>query len=237
MKSNNEEQFTQIPNSLMSNKQLTDADKLTLGLILSWIKNNKECFMGNEYIADKLGISKNAASIRIKRLEKIGCIKLRYTYKEGKKEVDKRYITLLSLTPQVSSETQEVSSDTRDVSSFTRRGIVQETMGYRPTDEGVSSKLGGIKQDILNNVLDNILDKELDKELNKKKSVELTKFDKEQLLLVMNDNKAPDKVISLVKILIIDGSEFLTRNSKELILQHKHYFKGKLIESLIQELI
>jgi hypothetical protein len=144
---NNQEQFTQIPNSLMSNKNLTDQDKLTLGLILSWIRNNKDCFMGNEYIAERLGITKNAASIRILRLEKIGCIKLNYTYKEGKKEVDKRFITLL-------------------------KGIVHETKGYCPTDEEVSSKQGGIIQPLLNNELNKELHKVSHKELNNENSVE-----------------------------------------------------------------
>jgi hypothetical protein len=160
-----EEQFTQIPHSLMSDKDLTDQDKLTLGLILSWVKNNKECFMGNEYIAERLGITKNAASIRVLRLEKIGCIKLNYTYKEGKKEVDKRIITLLSLTPQV-------SSDRQDVSSRRRKGIVSQTKGSRPTDDGVSSKQGGIIQPLLDNLKDKVLHNLPHKELNKEISVE-----------------------------------------------------------------
>jgi hypothetical protein len=165
MSTKKQENFTSIPNSLMSNRDLTDQDKLTLGLILSWVGNNKECFMGNEHIAEKMGISKNAASIRILRLEKIGCISLRYTYKEGKKEVDKRYITLLSLTPQVSSTTRDVSSDRQE-------GIVHETKGYRPTDEEVSSKQGGIKQSLLDNVLDNLKDNLPHKELYNEISIE-----------------------------------------------------------------
>lgn len=147
-----EETFTMIPHSLMSRKDLTDQDKLTLGVILSFIKNGKEVFIGNDTLGNMLGITKNAASIRILRLEKIGCISLRYTYKEGKKEVDKRYITLLSTTPQVSSPKQEVSS-------HRQRGIVPETKGYRPTDEEVSSKQGGIIQPDNTNVLDKELNK------------------------------------------------------------------------------
>jgi hypothetical protein len=87
---------------------------------------------------------------------------LRYTYKPGKKEVDKRFITILSLTPNVSSQGQGVSSDRQG-------GIVQETIGYRPTDEGVSSKQGGTIQDLLNNRLNNVLDNELDKLLDNEK--------------------------------------------------------------------
>jgi len=176
---NNLEQFTQIPKSLMSNKDLTDSDKLTLGLILSWFKNNKECFMGNEYIAEMMGISKNAASIRIKRLEKIGCISLRYTYREGTKEVDKRFITLLSMTPKVSSDRQEVSSRRR-------RGVVSETKGYRPTDDEVSSKQGGIIQPLLDNLKDKVLHNLPHKELNNEISLE---EELEQIINLINENK------------------------------------------------
>jgi DNA-binding MarR family transcriptional regulator len=225
----NKEQFTSIPHSLMANEHLTDQDKLTLGLILSFIKNDKECFMGNEYIAERMGISKNAASIRVKRLEKLGCISLRYTYKEGTNMVDKRYITLLSLTPKVSSTKRDVSSDRRE-------GIVHETKGYRPTDEGVSSKLGGIIQPYYTSVLDNVVDKSLDKVLNKENSVELTNFEREQLLLVLDNITAPDRVLSLVRTLITDGAGYLTSKNKELVLQHKNQFKGKLLQQVIQQL-
>lgn len=167
METNKQEQFTMIPHSLMSNKDLTDQDKLTLGLILSFINNDKECYMGNEYLSEKMGISKNAASKRLKRLKELGCIELEYVYKEGKKEVEKRYIKLLSLTPKVSSDRLHLSSDRRHVSSDRREGIVPQTTGYRPTDEGVSSKVGGIIQPLLDNVLNNELDNILNKTLNK----------------------------------------------------------------------
>jgi hypothetical protein len=176
---NNVEQFTQISHSLMSNKDLTDQDKLTLGLILSWVKNDKECFMGNEYIAEMMGISKNAASIRIKRLEKIGCISLRYTYREGTKEVDKRFITLLSMTPQVSSDRQQVSSRRR-------RGIVSQTKGSRPTDDEVSSKQGGIIQPDYTSLLNNELKKLPHNVLNNEISLE---EQLEQIINLINENK------------------------------------------------
>jgi hypothetical protein len=226
---NKEEQFTRIPHSLMSNEHLTDQDKLTLGVILSFIKNGKECYIGNDKLGKMLGITKNAASSRVLRLEKIGCVALRYTYKEGTKLVDKRYITLLSLTPKVSSTKRDVSSDRRE-------GIVHETKGYSPTDEGVSSKLGGIIQPYYTSVLDNVVDKSLDKVLNNENSVELTNFEREQLLLVLDNINAPDRVLGLVRTLITDGSGYLNSKNKELVLQHKNQFKGKLLQQVIQQL-
>lgn len=156
---NKQENYTSIPHSLMCRKDLTDQDKLTLGVIISFINNDKECFIGNDRLGDMLGISKNAASKRILRLQELGCITLKYTYKDGKKEVDKRYITFVSFEPQVCPDRIE--------------GIVPQTIGYSPTDDrvwsdrthGVCPKVGGIKQPLLlNNLKDNVLDNTQNKE-------------------------------------------------------------------------
>jgi hypothetical protein len=68
-------------------------------------------------------------------------------------------------------------------------------------------------------------------------SVELTNFDREQLLLILDEMNAPDRVLSLVKTLITDGAGYLTPKNKELVLQHKNYFKGKLFQQVIQQLL
>jgi len=216
MKKNSEQTFIQIPHLLMSNKDLTDQDKLTLGLILSFIKNDKECYMGNEYIAEKLGITKNAASSRVLRLEKLGCISLRYTYKEGTRLVDKRYITLLSLTPKVSSTKRDVSSDRRE-------GIVHETKGYSPTDDGVSSKLGGIIQPYYTSVLDNVVDKSLDKGLdNENLTLETIDYNLKLLKdnLLINSNIPTE--IKDIALQLVEGP--ITSKQKDKLEQNKHYF-------------
>lgn len=157
---NETEQFFKMPHSLSSNAKLNDGEKLTLALIKSWIDNDQECFMSNQYIGNVLGCSRNAASKRIQKLEKLGCIELRYEYVEGKKECDKRYITFISFEPQVSpDELQGISSETIGVSS--------QEIGYVPTDDSVSPdrrgevspEVGGIIQSSL---LDNSLNNELD---------------------------------------------------------------------------
>jgi DNA-binding Lrp family transcriptional regulator len=151
MKNKQDEQFTMIPHSLMSSKHLTDQDKTTLAIIMSFVNNDKECYIGNDRLGDMLGISKNAASKRILRLESLGCISLRYTYKPNKKEVDKRYITFITIEPQVTPDKVE--------------GITSQTIPYSPTDdtpspdrrEEVSPKVGGIIQpSLLNNLKNNI---------------------------------------------------------------------------------
>ena len=67
--------------------------------------------------------------------------------------------------------------------------------------------------------------------------VELTKFEKEQLLLVLDNINAPDRVLSLVRTLITDGAGYLTSRNRELILQNRIYFnQGKLLPKVIQQL-
>jgi DNA-binding Lrp family transcriptional regulator len=160
-KNKQEEQFTMIPHSLMGRKDLTDQDKLTLGVILSFVNNDKECYIGNDRFGNILGISKKAVSKRVLRLESLGCIKLDYTYKEGKKEVDKRFITFITIEPQVSPVSgQGISSQETRVS--------HQEIGYLLTDdrvspvgrEEVSPKGGGIIQpSLLDNLLNNSLNK------------------------------------------------------------------------------
>lgn len=213
-----EEQFTIIPYSLMSNKDLTDQDKLTLGIILSFIKNGKECYIGNDTLGEMLGITKNAASIRILRLEKISCISLRYTYKPNTKYVDKRYITLLSLTPKVSSDGQQVSS-------HRRRDIVSQTKRSRPTDEEISSKDGGIIQPDYTSVLDKELDNLPHKLLHKENPVEkLNQFEVTELIKIIKSKRIPESVedyfISFIK------NEDITRKNKSQILKYENTYQN-----------
>ena len=94
MKNFKDHTFTRLYHSLLAQPNLTDSDKITISVILSWTENERECFMGNDYIAELMGITRAAASKRINRLKNLGIIDVRYTYKKGKKEIDKRFITI-----------------------------------------------------------------------------------------------------------------------------------------------
>ena len=178
MNNDKQEQFTKVPNWLMSKKNMTDQDKLTLSIILSYINNNKECFIGNDGLSKMLGISKNAASNRIKKLEAGGYIKLHYTFQEGKKEIDRRYITLLpfpteeeGVVPQTTGivpQTIGIVSQTIGVVPQTI-GVVPQTTGYGLTDEGCgfTDDRYGLNLEVLDKILDNRLDNPLDNKLKK----------------------------------------------------------------------
>jgi hypothetical protein len=52
----------------------------------------------------------------------------------------------------------------------------------------------------------------------------------------MNNVNAPERVLSLVKTLITDGPGYLTKSNRELVVQHKNHFKGKVFEKVLQQL-
>jgi hypothetical protein len=56
---------------------------------------NSECFASNSYFANLYGKSKTSISNWISELVKYKYISLRFTYKEGTKEIDNRYIKIL----------------------------------------------------------------------------------------------------------------------------------------------
>jgi len=142
--------FTPIYHSLLAQPNLTDADKITISIILSWTENERECYMGNDYLGEFMGITRAAASKRINRLKNLGIIYVRYTYKKGKREVDKRFITINDQFLEilgVSPDRRGVSPDRRGVSPE-RIGVSPKRIGVSPERRGVSSEVGGIIKDI-----------------------------------------------------------------------------------------
>ena len=76
-------------------KDLTPNAKLLYAEITALENMNGRCFANNKYFADLYGVSKTSVSKWISQLESFNCIKTVYIYKEGSKEIDKRYITTL----------------------------------------------------------------------------------------------------------------------------------------------
>ena len=69
--------------------------KLLYAEITALCGMNAECFASNKYFSDLYGKSKTSISVWISELVKYGYIKVRYTYKEGTKEILNRYISIL----------------------------------------------------------------------------------------------------------------------------------------------
>ena len=75
---------------------ITPNAKLLYAEITAFCNMNGECFASNRYFAELYGKSKTTISNWIRELKEKGFIKTSYTYREGSKEIDKRYIKILN---------------------------------------------------------------------------------------------------------------------------------------------
>ena len=74
---------------------ITPNAKLLYAEITAFCDMNGECFASNRYFATLYNKSKVTISKWVKELSENGFIETSYTYKEGTKEIDKRYIRIL----------------------------------------------------------------------------------------------------------------------------------------------
>ena len=77
------------------NQNLTPNAKLLYAEITALINMNGVCFAGNSYFANLYGKTKTTVSKWVSELVKEGFIELSFTYKEGSKEIDNRYIRII----------------------------------------------------------------------------------------------------------------------------------------------
>ena len=74
---------------------ITPNAKLLYAEITAFCNMNGECFASNKYFSELYGKSKVTISNWIRELKENGFIETSYTYKNGSKEIDKRYIKIL----------------------------------------------------------------------------------------------------------------------------------------------
>ena len=77
------------------NQNLTPNAKLLYAEITALINMNGVCFASNSYFAKLYGKTKTTISKWVGELVKEGFIELSFTYKEGSKEIDNRYIRII----------------------------------------------------------------------------------------------------------------------------------------------
>lgn len=77
---------------ILLNKELSINEKTVLAMVMSFSKNEGSCFMGNQYIAEILNVSKDRASRIVSGLKKKGFIDIEYKYKENSKEIESRIL-------------------------------------------------------------------------------------------------------------------------------------------------
>ncbi len=64
--------FTQVPNFILKNKNLTVGEKITVAMFLSYTWHNDSCFPGQERLAEDIGVTRQSVNTFIKGLEKKG---------------------------------------------------------------------------------------------------------------------------------------------------------------------
>ena len=68
--------FTQLPNFILRNPDISIGAKTTFALFLSYAWNNNRCFPGQERLAQSLGMSIGSVSAFIKELEACNLIEI-----------------------------------------------------------------------------------------------------------------------------------------------------------------
>ena len=85
-----------IPANVRYDKDLTDGAKLLYGEITALCNEKGYCWANNSYFSELYGVSKVTISNWIRQLREKGYIESEIIYKEGTKEIDKRYIKILN---------------------------------------------------------------------------------------------------------------------------------------------
>ena len=209
-----------------------------IGRIRHWCNQNKkvkkkDCynigcwwsgFMSSKEFAKQLGVPSKTIEKHLSKLLKDGII-IKGVF--NKKGFDRTGWYRVNPNPPI----EECISPNRvdDLPNQSKSISPNRVNAFPPTEETIpvsTSVSKTISQSVSNSVSNSV-----------SKNVELTKFEQEQLLLVLDTIKAPEGLLSLVRTLITDGAGYLTSKNRELVLQHKNYFnKGKLLQQVIQQL-
>lgn len=95
MEDNKKSYYAIIPANVRYDETLTANAKLLYGEISALCNEKGYCWATNQYFADLYKVSKTSISKWISLLESKGYIESRLIYKEGTKEIENRYITIV----------------------------------------------------------------------------------------------------------------------------------------------
>lgn len=96
MEKMNKSYYAIIPANVRYDKDLPPNAKLLYGEITALCNERGYCWAENKYFAELYNVSKTSISKWISALTEKGYIQSKLTYKEGSKEIDKRYITIVN---------------------------------------------------------------------------------------------------------------------------------------------
>ena len=81
-----------IPFEILTDKNLSDKEKIILSIVIFLCKENEECFCSNKNLSELLNISITQVSKLINSLDKKGYIELKMIYKSNSKQIQNRKI-------------------------------------------------------------------------------------------------------------------------------------------------
>ncbi len=87
------ERFYKVYDCVLADERLSYPEKILYGVVVRLAMNSeKRCFASNKALAEIMGSSKSSVGRWLDELERFGYIKRRLQYRQGMKNVDKRYI-------------------------------------------------------------------------------------------------------------------------------------------------
>lgn len=99
-KMENPNYYSIIPADVRYDTRLTPNSKLLYAEITALANMNGKCFATNDYFAKLYCVSKTSISKWVSQLVEFGYIQSEIIYKDGSKEIEKRYLTILKYPPQ-----------------------------------------------------------------------------------------------------------------------------------------
>ena len=127
-------------------KNLTPNAKLLFAEITALCNMNGQCFASNRYFADLYGKSKTSISKWISQLVAFGYVSVAYTYKEGSKEIDNRYISILNggieekLNAPIKEKLKDNTTNTNTNITYSNKASIR-TWERRNKDQSNKSKI------------------------------------------------------------------------------------------------
>src|SRR5699024_2171996 len=85
-----------VPANVRYDKRLTNGAKLLYGEITALCNQEGYCWANNSYFSKLYEVSNTTISTWVSQLEKCGYIKRTIEYKEGTKEIFRRYLSILN---------------------------------------------------------------------------------------------------------------------------------------------
>ena len=118
------------------NQNLTPNAKLLYAEITALINMNGVCFASNSYFAKLYGKTKTTVSKWVSELVKEGFVEVSFTYKEGSKEIDNRYIKIIGgidkegSTPLVKNLKDNTTKVNTNITYSNKKPSIEEIKDY-----------------------------------------------------------------------------------------------------------